>query len=635
MDKENKYYSVIKNLIENHKKYNDNYLAIIEDIIDDVYLHAQSVISAVNSEPVIFSYLEKIVATSIITVPRKLNFHTEIKHRVVRTEIKENMQSESVTEPAAATMTAVLEKEPESPIDKIQVNKEYVDKMINSADPVNTDSGQYNHDEEIDIAEETSAEAAISENQIEEPVVSDDEIIYNAEDDDDDLYTDAIEFDFDSDSDENFVSDSEEISDDEDAGECAEIQFGTEESPEVFESSYDTQAETDSEQEESMENVVLKDAEEHGLTNQEISAAELMTEEDSESLAEKVVLKNADEIQNNLEYTEEDEQTTVERIDLTEAPETEQNESEGESLSPDILTLEDVSEDENNEEEITESLADENSEDIEYAELPEEQVLEEDSAAWSDSDETTSDDLSETVIEGASDEQELFKDELSYDNLESNSDELQNYFEDDLQQESSEELSYSTFSDNDDGFDFNADSISLKSGFDNDSEELAELSEESGLQTEDFSLSNTNFDDISFVNTANENTNSFDEVNSADSFESLNQDDTLDFLEESAQLDSSVNNEEDSVNTSDSQEVKTPDYSAFAFNPSDVQNTKSVANITENINKLNESFPELHISEVYNLRYKQKKKIDDISDELGMSKEDVIKALNKMISIIY
>lgn len=80
MEKENKYYGIIENLVKKHKKF-PGLESILEDIIDDVYSHSEVIIKTVTNEDVINAYLEKVVSTSIITVPQKMNFHPEIKHR--------------------------------------------------------------------------------------------------------------------------------------------------------------------------------------------------------------------------------------------------------------------------------------------------------------------------------------------------------------------------------------------------------------------------------------------------------------------------------------------------------------------------------------------------------------------------
>ena len=74
MDRTDKYYEIIENIVKQHKKYPGNE-AVLEDIIDDVYSHSEVVINSINNENVINTYLSKVVSTSIITVPKKLGIH--------------------------------------------------------------------------------------------------------------------------------------------------------------------------------------------------------------------------------------------------------------------------------------------------------------------------------------------------------------------------------------------------------------------------------------------------------------------------------------------------------------------------------------------------------------------------------
>ena len=56
MEKDNKYYAVIENLVKNHKKFN-GYEAILDEIIDDVYSHSEVILNTVDNEQVVNSYL--------------------------------------------------------------------------------------------------------------------------------------------------------------------------------------------------------------------------------------------------------------------------------------------------------------------------------------------------------------------------------------------------------------------------------------------------------------------------------------------------------------------------------------------------------------------------------------------------
>ena len=132
MEKDNKYYGIIENLIRSHKKFN-GYDAILDEIIDDVYKHSESVINTVNDENVVISYLQKIVSVSVITVPKRLGLHTEIKHAKITAEPKEIIQPVEV--PVAVENADLNDNniQPQPVVEDVQkANIEFVDKMINS-----------------------------------------------------------------------------------------------------------------------------------------------------------------------------------------------------------------------------------------------------------------------------------------------------------------------------------------------------------------------------------------------------------------------------------------------------------------------------------------------------------------------
>lgn len=116
MEKTNKYYGIIENLVRNHKKF-QGLEAILDDIIDDVYAHSEVIINSISNDSVIQAYLEKVVSTSIITVPKKMGFHSEIKHRIVTPELPKLQEVQQV--------------QPAKEVKKV-VNNDLVDKMINS-----------------------------------------------------------------------------------------------------------------------------------------------------------------------------------------------------------------------------------------------------------------------------------------------------------------------------------------------------------------------------------------------------------------------------------------------------------------------------------------------------------------------
>lgn len=108
MEKTNKYYSIIENIVRQHRKF-AGCEAILDEIINDVYSHAEVIINSINNDDVIKAYLEKVVNTSIITVPKKMGIHS----------------------PRAITPSVSLPVKPE----KSDVNIDLVDKMINASAP--------------------------------------------------------------------------------------------------------------------------------------------------------------------------------------------------------------------------------------------------------------------------------------------------------------------------------------------------------------------------------------------------------------------------------------------------------------------------------------------------------------------
>ncbi len=143
MEKTNKYYSVIENLVKQNRKF-QGLEAILDDIIDDVYSHSEVIINSINNDGVIQSYLEKVVSTSIITVPKKMGFHPEIKHRTIDAQ-------------------QVLENVAQRKAEK--VNTELVDRMINNIPIENNEVHQetVEKDSEFEELEPETSELMLSE----------------------------------------------------------------------------------------------------------------------------------------------------------------------------------------------------------------------------------------------------------------------------------------------------------------------------------------------------------------------------------------------------------------------------------------------------------------------------------------
>lgn len=93
MEKTNKYYGIIENLVRQHKKF-PGLEEILDEIIDDVYSHSEVIINSINNDSVINAYLAKVISTSIITVPKKLKFKSASctgNEKSVNTELLDKM----------------------------------------------------------------------------------------------------------------------------------------------------------------------------------------------------------------------------------------------------------------------------------------------------------------------------------------------------------------------------------------------------------------------------------------------------------------------------------------------------------------------------------------------------------------
>jgi len=198
MDRDNKYYNVIEQLVKNHRKF-AGYEAILDEIIDDVYTHSKSIIDSIDDEGVINSYLVKVVSTSVITVPKKMGLHKEQGYRNITNQKTisdtENIKPAEVYEIDKPTVS--IEEKIDLPINEIEdteivteeqnnsdekdiitekVNTEFVDKMINS---INADSV-------IEIPEEESEPVKEEDSELNEVCLTEDDepeenIEYNTE----------------------------------------------------------------------------------------------------------------------------------------------------------------------------------------------------------------------------------------------------------------------------------------------------------------------------------------------------------------------------------------------------------------------------------------------------------------------
>ena len=180
MDRNNKYYDIIESLIKNHKKF-PGCEAILDDIMDDVYSHSEIIISSIKDENVIRSYLERIVSTSLVTVPKKLKFNKNVNHVVIGAEPVTTKMAEIPTEHEENVVKSeepVLDEVDEFDIsltekkDELKANTEYVDKMINLAEPAERvfESDIVQHEQLQDNSYEISSEHCEMDNDFTENI---------------------------------------------------------------------------------------------------------------------------------------------------------------------------------------------------------------------------------------------------------------------------------------------------------------------------------------------------------------------------------------------------------------------------------------------------------------------------------
>lgn len=210
---EKKYYDIIVSLIKQNDKYS-GCEPILDEIVQDVYDHSKVVLGSVTNEDVISAYLNKVVATSLITVPKKLNFNTRNKHRVIsnveaitkttlqpkpvieETETQEiafetlNTPIETVSElefEPAQQEEPIIEQEESFDIKPEEQVVEEVETFSFESDELVIEESQLEEEEEfistpsLEVAVETEATAIDSEEQPEESFMEIEEVSFAPE----------------------------------------------------------------------------------------------------------------------------------------------------------------------------------------------------------------------------------------------------------------------------------------------------------------------------------------------------------------------------------------------------------------------------------------------------------------------
>ena len=572
MEKNNKHYNVIANIVKENKKY-PGLEAILDEIIDDVYSHSEVILNTVTNESVVNAYLEKVVSTSIITVPKKLGYHPNTISR----ESNNNSLNRDI-------------------------DKTLIDKMINGVDSNSNENTKISNDKLIEPPLSESAESSyISEDEpenISDLSLSDDDIAIDLSDtqevsndkedestntettssDNDELIfteTTDIASDF-VDTTEDKSSNIQENTDDTLEGNSDLIDlesFTTEDTSEVFEIEHNQQEESENIEEYNSDNII-----DLGQCNDNENTAteEVVTEEefaDNDDVIDLSQCNNNENSETEEVITEEEIADSDDMIDLNNYTDLDDNNN----LEPDIEISDTTDTIINHEKDIIEQTAE--------VSLPEEERSTEDTSSindvrveseeGSDNDSVTTS-LSAPIIEEPNEIKE--------------SDNEQEMF---LTTEDDNEVLDGDLSLGDDlDIDFNEE-VSLDDDLDNLDQNLLEEAPNDVLEIEN--VTDELLDDNTVTNEANTNTN----TNSDNSFVPI-------------------------------------DYSKFNYTPDtdSIIDNIDANSIAKDIYELANRNPNLDIIQIYNLKYKEKETIPKIATELQISEAQVIEALNEIIAVI-
>lgn len=574
MEKNNKHYNVIANIVKENKKY-PGLEAILDEIIDDVYSHSEVILNTVTNESVVNAYLEKVVSTSIITVPKKLGYHPNTISR----ESNNNSLNRDI-------------------------DKTLIDKMINGVDSNSNENTKISNDKLIEPPLSESAESSyISEDEpenISDLSLSDDDIAIDLSDtqevsndkEDESTNTETTS----SDNDELIFTETTDIASDfvdttedksyniqentddtiEGNSDLIDLEsFTTEDTSEVFEIEHNQQEESENIEEYHSDNII-----DLGQCNDNENTAteEVVTEEefaDNDDVIDLSQCNDNENIETEEVITEEEIADSDDMIDLNNYTDLDDNNN----LEPDIEISDTTDTIINHEKDIIEQTAE--------VSLPEEERSTEDTSSindvrveseeGSDNDSVTTS-LSAPIIEEPNEIKE--------------SDNEQEMF---LTTEDDNEVLDGDLSLGDDlDIDFNEE-VSLDDDLDNLDQNLLEEAPNDVLEIEN--VTDELLDDNTVTNEANTNTNT--NANSDNSFVPI-------------------------------------DYSKFNYTPDtdSIIDNIDANSIAKDIYELANRNPNLDIIQIYNLKYKEKETIPKIATELQISEAQVIEALNEIIAVI-
>lgn len=191
---EKKYYDLIITLIKTHHKY-PGLEAILKDIADDVYEHSKVVIDSVTDEDVIKAYFNKVISTSIVTVPKKMNFNPRARHRIITTQAPEKTivlqeaipitspELEPVIEDDVPEVTLTVEELDDTPITIEETSTEQIDNIeileFNESANIEDNVTQYVEQEKTIPTQEEIFDVVLEEPEIQTELDTQEEIITN------------------------------------------------------------------------------------------------------------------------------------------------------------------------------------------------------------------------------------------------------------------------------------------------------------------------------------------------------------------------------------------------------------------------------------------------------------------------
>ena len=644
MDKEKNYYSLIESLVKNHRKF-PGYEAILDDIVKDVYAHSEVIINSIDNESVIESYLEKVISTSIITVPKKMKFNSAVKPRVISNTpinnvevnspvISKNGDNQVVTN-NINELDIVNDVEPKEEFppaeEQIEGLEEITsDDILSESDNITEENG----DDATDIlsfSQNIGVEKA-DPNLVDKMInsIGNDSIAETIN-----LTEETVLEDVESDAEDvKEVTDEDvlQVLDDTDSSSLSELDnlevLSVEEEPQELELDFEAE-DTASE----VISVSVADTEDLETQSDDISSEESDVDELSDSSTDN---EDSIDLADEETFIDDSESENDEVVLLPENDEQQTFDSADEGIEAelqlgfeddDVIQIDDVQQEELsiNEEDIAERTDDVQPEiissDDDIVDLSTELSVNEPDSSLLLEEEATTDILSESSEEADTSEEILTEnvdmDEKILDIDDSGIEVLSD--DNELTEFSSEQ------------YDFETESVVNIAETDDftpvDSEDVLKFEEsENDLIGEELNFADDTdgeIDESDSIIGANEEMGTLNEESESSEFEQ----DGGDTYNISLQPSLSRSEKEEHHYTP-------ADYSVFDFTPADNVPDIDVNAITDKLLQLNQAYPNLNVLSVFEMKYKQNITISEIAEKLSMDKNQVIIVLNKIIELV-